>query len=147
VLEKTFATEVGDKETAQLAREIRRLAPEVPIVIGGHTAAAYPEPFLSGPVDAVVLDDGERALPEIVDAIEKRRPLSEVPGIAVGDQSGGVRRTEANPDAFDLDDVPRPPFDEQDVPYPDVCTAAGRTGPSRACHSRCTGASSRTGAQ
>jgi radical SAM superfamily enzyme YgiQ (UPF0313 family) len=91
-----------------LAREIRRLAPGVPIVIGGHTAAAYPEPFLSGPVDAVVLDDGERALPEIVDAIEKRRPLSEVPGIAVGDQSGGVRRTEANPDAFDLDDVPLP---------------------------------------
>ena len=59
-------------------------------------------------VDAVVLDDGERALPEIVDAIEKRRPLSEVPGIAVGDQSGGVRRTEANPDAFELDDVPLP---------------------------------------
>ena len=58
-------------EVLGLAREIRRLAPEVPIVIGGHTAAAYPEPFLSGPVDAVVLDDGERALPEIVDAIEK----------------------------------------------------------------------------
>ena len=64
-------------EVLGLAREIRRLAPDVPIVIGGHTAAAYPEPFLSGPVGAVVLDDGERAVPEIVDAIEKRRPLSD----------------------------------------------------------------------
>ncbi len=98
-------------EVLGLAREIRRLAPAVPIVIGGHTAAAYPEPFLSGPVDAVVLDDGERALPEIVDAVEKGRPLGEVPGIAIGDQSGGVRRTEANPDVFDLDDVPLPPGD------------------------------------
>ena len=82
------------EEVLGLAREIRRLAPGVPIVIGGHTAAAYPEPFLSGRVDAVVLDDGERAVPEIVDALEQRRPLSEVPGIAVGDQSGGVRRTD-----------------------------------------------------
>ena len=30
-----------------LARRVRALSPEVPIVIGGHTAAAYPEPFLS----------------------------------------------------------------------------------------------------
>src|SRR5215212_5932642 len=30
-----------------LARRVRALSPEVPIVIGGHTAAAYPGPFLS----------------------------------------------------------------------------------------------------
>ena len=47
-----------------LARRVRALAPGVPIVVGGHTAAAYPEPFLSDPTSTrVVLDDGERALP------------------------------------------------------------------------------------
>src|SRR3954469_24402269 len=44
-----------------LAARVRALSPEVPIVIGGHTAAAYPAPFLSRDVVAVVLDDGERA--------------------------------------------------------------------------------------
>src|SRR6476646_8602241 len=33
-------------DVVALAREVDRLAPGVPIVIGGHTAAAYPEPFL-----------------------------------------------------------------------------------------------------
>ena len=34
-----------------LARRVRALSPDVPIVIGGHTAAAYPEPFLVAGVD------------------------------------------------------------------------------------------------
>src|SRR5437879_3438687 len=36
-----------------LARRVRALSPEVPIVIGGQTAAAFPEPFL-GPEMAAV---------------------------------------------------------------------------------------------
>ena len=67
-----------------LARRVRQLAPGVPIVIGGHTAAAYPHPFLQDPVDAVILDDGERAVPRIADAIEAGRSLREVPGLTVG---------------------------------------------------------------
>src|ERR1700704_3957835 len=30
-------------EVVELARRVRAVAPEVPIIIGGHTAAAYPE--------------------------------------------------------------------------------------------------------
>ena len=63
-----------------LAREVRRLAPGTPIVLGGHTASAYPDPFLSADVDAVVLDDGERVMPEIVEALAKGRALRDVPG-------------------------------------------------------------------
>jgi hopanoid C-3 methylase len=95
-------------EVLGLARHVRRLAPDAPIVVGGHTAAAYPKPFLSGPVDAVVLDDGERVLPEIAAAIEQRRPLTDVPGIAVAHRDEGIRRNQAQPDAFVLDDVPVP---------------------------------------
>ena len=91
-----------------LAREVRRLAPLTPIVLGGHTAAAYPDPFLSADVDAVVLDDGERVMPEMVDALAKGRPLSDVPGLALGDGSGGVTRTASNEDRLALDTVPLP---------------------------------------
>jgi radical SAM superfamily enzyme YgiQ (UPF0313 family) len=91
-----------------LAAHVRRLAPDVPIVIGGHTAAAYPEPFLSADVDAVVLDDGERAVPEIVEAIEARRPLRSVRGLAVLDEHGALVRTGDHADTFVLDTVPLP---------------------------------------
>ena len=95
-------------EVLALARDVRRLSPDVPIVLGGHTAAACPDPFLSADVDAVVLDDGERVLPEIVAAIEQRRALRSVPGLAIPDGAGGVMRTGANPGVFDLDTVPLP---------------------------------------
>ena len=48
-----------------LAARVRRASPDVPIVIGGHTAAAYPDPFLAADVTAVVVDDGERAMPRL----------------------------------------------------------------------------------
>ncbi len=95
-------------DVLELAAQVRRLAPGVPLVIGGHTAAAYPEPFLSADVDAVVLDDGERAVPEIVEAIEAGRPLRSVPGLAVRDEHGALVRTGDHADTFVLDAVPLP---------------------------------------
>ena len=70
---------------------VRQLAPGVPIVIGGHTAAAYPEPFLVDPVDAVVLDDGERALPRIARRARRGRPLRDVPGLCCRDATRASR--------------------------------------------------------
>jgi radical SAM superfamily enzyme YgiQ (UPF0313 family) len=95
-------------EVIALAREVRALLPDVPVVIGGHTAAAYPEPFVSNDVTAVVLDDGERALPLICDALARRRPLGEVPGLALPDGDGGVIRTSGERGVLALDDVPMP---------------------------------------
>ena len=91
-----------------LARRVRQLAPGVPIVIGGHTAAAYPHPFLQDPVDAVILDDGERAVPRIADAIEAGRSLREVAGLTLREQSGEVLATPVDPATFELDEVPLP---------------------------------------
>jgi len=95
-------------EVLQLAARVRQLAPGVPIVIGGHTAAAYPGPFLSGCADAVVVDDGERALPRIAGALERGQSLREVPGLVVADPALGTVATAADSDVFDLDDVPLP---------------------------------------
>ena len=55
----------------ELAARVRRASPDVPILIGGHTAAAYPAPFLTADVTAVVVDDGERAMPRVVAALER----------------------------------------------------------------------------
>jgi len=95
-------------EVIQLARQVRALSRDVPIVIGGHTAAAYPEPFLSEEIAAVVLDDGEHALPRICDAIDQGAPLSSVPGLALPNRGGGVMRTAGETGALRLDEVPLP---------------------------------------
>jgi radical SAM superfamily enzyme YgiQ (UPF0313 family) len=91
-----------------LAARVRRASPEVPIIVGGHTASAYPAPFLSGDVDAVVIDDGERAMPELVDALAHGRSLEAVPGLIVRDRSRSMVRTEGELGTLTLDTVPRP---------------------------------------
>jgi radical SAM superfamily enzyme YgiQ (UPF0313 family) len=95
-------------EVLALARHVRALAPDVPIVIGGHTAAAYPEPFLVAETMAVVLDDGERALPGICDALDRGAPMTTVPGLALRGRDGAIVRTTGETGTFVLDDVPLP---------------------------------------
>ena len=91
-----------------LVARIRRASPQVPLVIGGHTAAAYPAPFVNAAIDAIVLDDGERAVPRLVDALDRGRPWSSVPGVAIRGADGAWVRTPADDDVFELDDVPSP---------------------------------------
>jgi hopanoid C-3 methylase len=91
-----------------LARRVRQLAPGVTIIVGGHTAAAYPAPFLQDPVDAVILDDGERAVPRLSDALDEGVPLREVPGLMLRERSGEATKTSTDPVSFELDDVPMP---------------------------------------
>jgi radical SAM superfamily enzyme YgiQ (UPF0313 family) len=95
-------------EVGALVREVHALSPQVPIVIGGHTAAAYPQPFMTPGVSAVVLDDGERALPALCEALESGTPLDAIPGLALPDEAGGVRRTAGERGTLALDEVPLP---------------------------------------
>lgn len=94
-------------EVIGLAQQVRALSADVPLVIGGHTAAAYPEPFAVPGVNAIVLDDGEQALPSICDALERGEPLTTVPGLALPSPDGVVR-TQGDRGTLRLDDVPLP---------------------------------------
>ena len=80
----------------------------MPIVVGGHTAAAYPGRSSSPEVDAVVLDDGERVLPRSCDALEAGRAADAVPGLALHDGDGGASARAGESGTFELDDVPLP---------------------------------------
>ena len=91
-----------------LARSVRALAPDVRIIVGGHTAAAYPDPFLVPETAAVVVDDGERAFPAACDALACGGPLTAVEGLALRDRDGAVRRTGGATGELALDDVPLP---------------------------------------
>ena len=95
-------------EVVDLVRQVRALSPEVPIIVGGHTAAAYPEPFLVPETTAVVLDDGERALPAVCDALDRGVPLTRVAGLAMRGAGGEMFKTAGETGTLALDEVPLP---------------------------------------
>jgi radical SAM superfamily enzyme YgiQ (UPF0313 family) len=100
------ALEIDD--VIRVIRRVRRATPDVPVIVGGHSAAAYPAPFVDADVTAICLDDGERAVPALVEAIARGRPLDEVPGWLLPRQGRTAIRTRT-PDAdYALDEVPLP---------------------------------------
>lgn len=95
-------------DALELVRRVRRAAPDTFILVGGHSAAAYPPPFFDSSVDAICVDDGERVVPELVGALESRQPVSSVSGLLVRGRSDQFSRTAADPQPFSLDEVPLP---------------------------------------
>src|SRR5437870_11470329 len=93
-------------DVVDLVRRVRTLAPGVPIIVGGHTAAAYPEPFLGPDTAAVVIDDGEKALPDVCDALARGAALTSVPGLALRGADGEIVKTGGETGTPALDDVP-----------------------------------------
>jgi radical SAM superfamily enzyme YgiQ (UPF0313 family) len=95
-------------EVLALTARIRRASPGAFILVGGHSAAAYPTPFFANTVDAICMDDGEMVVPALVEAIAKGRPPRDVPGLIVREADGRFEKTSPSPETFVLDDVPRP---------------------------------------
>ena len=97
-------------QVVALAARVRRLLPEAFIVVGGAAAAAATAPVESDAVDAIVTDDGEAILPDLADAIERGRPLRDVPGLRLR-TAGGWVATAPPADRVGLDAVPSPARD------------------------------------
>ncbi len=97
-------------QVLEAAREIRRISPETFILVGGHAAAAYPEPFKDPAVDAVCFDDGEEVVPALVNALEQGAPLSSVPALFLRTEDGFVS-TGPLRERTSLDRIPLPARD------------------------------------
>jgi radical SAM superfamily enzyme YgiQ (UPF0313 family) len=70
------------RETVQVAREAKRLYPDLPVILGGWHPSLLPDQTLAADcVDIVVVGQGEEALLEIVQRIEARESLRGIPGV------------------------------------------------------------------
>lgn len=89
------------------AREVRRASPEAFIIVGGHAAAAYSAPLECDAIDAIALDDGEEIIVSLAEALERGRPLRDIPALRLrtGD---GWESTAPLPERTCLDLVPLP---------------------------------------
>jgi len=75
--------------TVDTARRVKRIAPGIPVVVGGHAAASYPDPLLAEGIDAVVHGDGESVVPALASAWEARREMRGVGGLLARRGPGG----------------------------------------------------------
>lgn len=94
----------------ETAREVRRVAPDAFILVGGHAAASFPAPLEHDPIDAICLDDGEEIVPALAEALEKGEGLLEVPALRIRTRDGWIT-TPSLPEMTGLDLVPLPARD------------------------------------
>ncbi len=70
------------RETVQIARETKRLYPDLPVVLGGWHPSLLPDQTLAAAyVDVVTIGQGEEALLEIVQRIEARESFAGIEGV------------------------------------------------------------------
>jgi anaerobic magnesium-protoporphyrin IX monomethyl ester cyclase len=94
-------------DSLELARIAKALDPGCFVILGGPHATHAWEDFLPGhrEVDAVVLGEGEATLVDLLDALQKKAPLSGVAGVAYRGAAGPVC-TAPRPGIADLDSLP-----------------------------------------
>ncbi len=63
-------------------KETKRFNPEITTVIGGHHATLVPGDCYDDYIDIIVIGEGEETFPELLDALERGKSLSSIPGIA-----------------------------------------------------------------
>lgn len=70
-------------EVLAVARRVKAFDPQIFTLAGGHAASVYPGPFTDPSLDAVCLEDGERAAPALLDALQRGDLPESVPGFLV----------------------------------------------------------------
>ncbi len=87
------------------------------VVVHGSDASDHRARFLDAGADAVLLGDGELTLLELLDALERGRPVDANRGLAWS-EGGRVRDSGRRPTPPDLDVLPSPAWDALDLaPY------------------------------
>ena len=91
----------------EIARKIKAVIPEVPVVLGGVHATFLPEQTLYefSAFDILVLGEGEHTVVELVANLECSKPIAEVEGIAYR-SNGSVVITPSRTRILDLDNWP-----------------------------------------
>jgi len=130
---------------AKIARNVKAASPNVHIILGGAHASTLPEQTMEmmPDIDIIVRGEGEATVVELVDALERERPLEQVKGIVFRDKGRKVW-TEGRDPISDLDQLPFPAYHLLPIKGYRFHPPLGRKHPvvpiitSRGCPFRCT---------
>ncbi|MFZ5559775.1 MAG: B12-binding domain-containing radical SAM protein [Patescibacteria group bacterium] len=133
-------------QVLEVCRIIKDISPKIIIVVGGPHPTALPrETIAEKNIDIVVIYEGEITFTELIEAIEKNKPLSQIKGIVFKDEDGNIHQTELRERIEDLDSLPFPARDlfPLDLYFPPPTKRisnkkAGNMITSRGCPYQCT---------
>jgi radical SAM superfamily enzyme YgiQ (UPF0313 family) len=93
----------------EVLRQARKVSPAIRTVVGGPHATVLPEQTLEEipELDFAVIGEGEAAMVELVEALEGKRTLDSVTGLAYR-KNGHVTVNPPRPPLMDLDQLPPP---------------------------------------
>jgi radical SAM superfamily enzyme YgiQ (UPF0313 family) len=111
-------------EALDVARRVKAWSRNAFTLIGGHSAAVFPEPFLAPHlvldeaggvpiVDAVCVEDGERVVPQLLAALPAKQPLAQIAGLIARERCrdgsvGAFVHGPSSDERVSLDEVPLP---------------------------------------
>ncbi len=93
----------------RIAKEIKRNGQGPFVVVGGHHATMMPKDFFHDEIDAIVVGEGERTMRELVEGLERKRVLREIPGLFINTKEGFMD-TGLRDFIKDLDELPFPDY-------------------------------------
>lgn len=96
---------------AKLVGDIKKEFPHVKIVGGGPHGAVRPNDFLKSGVDYLVQGEGEYTFMELLDALEKEKPLDPILGLAYRDGEAMKINPRRPYSIKDIDAIPPPAYD------------------------------------
>lgn len=134
-------------QVLEISQRIRKLSPDIKIVVGGPHPSAFPEKTaLESTIDFVVYGEGEVTFTELVDAVDHNKNLESIAGLAFRNGNGNVKLTNPRPLIDNLDRIPFPARDllPLDIYFPPPTRRisnkekAGNMITSRGCPYKCT---------
>lgn len=90
-----------------IARGIKNINPNLPVILGGSHATLLPEETLSSSpyIDTIVCGEGEAVITELLHALESKAALSNMPGISYRENSRVISNPRPSQNV-DLDSLP-----------------------------------------
>lgn len=96
----------------KMAGIAKKCNPDTTVVLGGPHATLLPEETLKDiDAEAVVRNEGENSLLELVSCLEENKPLNDVLGISYKLENGAIKHNAVRPLIEDLDSLPFPARD------------------------------------
>lgn len=112
----------------KLINEIKKINPDVPIVMGGAHSTFMPEEVIENGTDYAVRGEGERTILELIDAIEGKINFEDVKGLSFK-KDGNFIHNEDRELIENLDELPYPDWslleNHEEINYMPIQTSRG----------------------
>ena len=86
----------GYYECIKVLKETKALNPEIITIVGGHHPSVMPQDFAKDFIDFIVIGEGEKTFPELIDSLELKRDFLRSKGLQFQEMGVFIHRRETS---------------------------------------------------